>query len=986
MSTAQINKLPDISGGVAGSITADKQLSDRQRDGALQRRENSAMIFGAFDQEDLHESMMMAAPMPENEAARLEALRRYISKGIEHEELFDNFTRISADLCSTPSALLSIVEADRIRYRANTGSNWIEGSRENSFCSWAILTPDIFVVSDALKDIRFWDNPLVRGEPGVRFYAGAPLLTSTGHALGVLCVLDKEPRELTDSQALTLQTLARAIVTQLELSCKSLELEKAITERQQAFTYLAASEERYALVIRSANDGLWDWNLENNEMHFCLRWKAILGYEEADIGTSPDEWLSRVHPEDIEEVQSSITAHLVGSTSHFQSEHRLRHKDNSYRWVLTRGLAAWDADKSIYRMAGSLTDITDQKEAESRLLHNASHDALTGLPNRTVFMDRLRRSLERAKHHEDYLFALLFLDLDRFKIINDSLGHHIGDQLLIAIARRLEASLRPGDMAARFGGDEFAIILDHIKKVGDTAEAAERIQKQFEEPFNLGGHEIFASVSIGITHSQVPYEEPEDFLRNADSAMYRAKDQGRGRFEVFDRDMHTRAVEMLQLETDLRRALARDEFRVHYQPIVSLENWRITGFEALLRWEHPSIGSISPSEFVPVAEETGLIIPIGQWVLKEACQQLRIWQEQFPSDPPLTMSVNLSGKQFSQPDLIDQIKQALAETGLDAASLKVEITESAIIENIESATMALNQLKALGIRILLDDFGTGYSSLSYLHRFPIDTLKIDRSFVTRMSLPKNSEIIRTIISLAINLGMDVIAEGVETREQVIQLTGLNCEYVQGYLLSRPIDGKAMKQLIEQTYQQGLSQPDTEATEPANRIEVPAIPESPRQNAKATPDQEGPTIKHIPVAGEVYSEFYSDTINKNRRRCKRVRLSIPTRVTGYVENGDKWGEMTKTLDVSRTGVTITLTKKLKRGAVLYLLLPLPEKLRKHGLTDPSYGVYALVRRATLSKDGRWVVGLEFLGEHPPEGYLDKPWTVFKSNNASGAEAH
>ncbi|HSE96898.1 MAG TPA: bifunctional diguanylate cyclase/phosphodiesterase, partial [Blastocatellia bacterium] len=305
----------------------------------------------------------------------------------------------------------------------------------------------------------------------------------------------------------------------------------------------------------------------------------------------------------------------------------------------------------------------------------------------------------------------------------------------------------------------------------------------------------------------IPYEAPEDFLRNADTAMYRAKDQGRGCFELFDTGMHETALAVMQLENDLRRALTRFEFKVYYQPIISLENWHIAGFEALLRWLHPEQGFIPPMKFIPVAEETGLIIPVGYWVLREACGQLRVWQEQFPMSPPLTISVNLSGKQFGQPDLIEQIKKILAETEISPESLKLEITESAIIDNTETAAQMLKQIKTLGVKVSLDDFGTGYSSLSYLHRFPIDTLKIDRSFVTRMNLPKNSEIVRTIVTLAGNLGMDVIAEGVESGDQIVQLSGMNCEYVQGYLFSQPIDSEAARRLLEETYQKGLGQPD-----------------------------------------------------------------------------------------------------------------------------------------------------------------------------------
>jgi EAL domain-containing protein (putative c-di-GMP-specific phosphodiesterase class I) len=441
------------------------------------------------------------------------------------------------------------------------------------------------------------------------------------------------------------------------------------------------------------------------------------------------------------------------------------------------------------------------------------------------------------------------------------------------------------------------------------------------------------------------------------------------------------------------------------------------GFEALLRWQHPEQGFISPSKFIPVAEETGLINQIGQWVFREACRQLRAWQIQFPSDPPLTVSVNLSAKQFSHPALIEEIKQVLAETGVSPSSLKIEITEGAIIENVEVATEILRQLKALGIRISLDDFGTGYSSLSYLHRFPIDTLKIDRSFVTRMSMPKNSEIVRTIITLAFNLGMDVIAEGVETREQIILLTGLNCEYVQGFLLSKPVDGQTMRELIEQTYQKGLNEhaeavsrafaspvefekgldyekglvlmnPDPPATESLSPFETGyglAQTNSPGGEVFKPPTSKQETLDLRTPAGRqpVYTESCNKSTSKNRRRCERFKLSLPARIIGYDRKGGKWNEVAQTADVSRTGVTVSLNRRVRHGSILHLTLPLPTKLRTHGYSDSSYRVYAIVRRIETPRDGVRMVGLEFIGENPPTGYLEKPWALFHTRKWTGA---
>ena len=453
---------------------------------------------------------------------------------------------------------------------------------------------------------------------------------------------------------------------------------------------------------------------------------------------------------------------------------------------------------TISAVATQLGAVIWRKQLEGQLLHNAFHDALTGLPNRVLLMERLSQAIERAKQDENYTFAVLFLDLDRFKLVNDSLGHIIGDQLLIAFAHRLKACMRPGDIVARLGGDEFTILLENIQDVGDATQVADRIQRQLTLPFNINGHEVFTTASIGIAVSTLGYDRPEDLLRDADTTMYRAKAQPGTmvRYQVFEPTMHTQAKALLQLETDLRLAVERQEFQLYYQPIVSLSTDRITGFEALVRWRHPQRGLVSPDEFIPVAEETGLIIPIGWWVLREACRQMRAWHVQFSLDPPLTISVNVSGKQFSQPDSIERLAQILQETGLDVRSLKLEITESVLMDNAESAAAMLLQLQALGLRVAMDDFGTGYSSLSYLHRLPIDTLKIDRSFINGVDVDlEKIQIIRTVIALAWNLGMDVVAEGVATWQQMYQLKALKCEFGQGYFFSKPLDSSAAAALI-----------------------------------------------------------------------------------------------------------------------------------------------------------------------------------------------
>lgn len=559
---------------------------------------------------------------------------------------------------------------------------------------------------------------------------------------------------------------------------------------------LRASEERYALAAHGANDGLWDWDLPKAAVFYSTRWKVMLGYGETEIRNSPEEWFSRVHPDDYAQLERELSAHLEGQTPHFQHEHRMLHHDGTYSWMLSRGIAVRDATGKAYRMVGSQSDVTPRRQAEEQLRYGALHDDLTGLPNRTAFMERLRRSLERARLDETYVFAVLFLDMDRFKIINDSLGHFVGDQLLVEIAQRLRAALRPSDLVARLGGDEFVVLIDHLREEQDVAFVANRLQKVLAAPFMLDEREVFTTVSIGITLHTTQCETPEDLLRDADTAMYRAKLKGKARYEIFDPQMREQALRLMQFETDLRRAIGRNEFVLYYQPIMALDTGRLVGFESLIRWNHPTKGFISPAEFIPIAEDNGMINPIGRWVLQESCQQLRAWQQQYPACSSLTINVNLSGKQFSQPNLIEVIADTLTKTGLPPALLKLEITETVIMENADSAAAMLNELKALGSQLAIDDFGTGYSSFSHLHRFPIDTLKIDRAFVSRMDASADgTEIVRTMLLLAHNLKMSVVAEGIETAAQIEQLRLLGCEYGQGYFLHRPMCAADAEKLV-----------------------------------------------------------------------------------------------------------------------------------------------------------------------------------------------
>lgn len=565
------------------------------------------------------------------------------------------------------------------------------------------------------------------------------------------------------------------------------KLQAEISERKQTEEALRESEERYALAACGANDGLWDWDLRNNKVHFSYRWKSMLGYGEQEIGEQSEEWFGRIHPDDRMQVEARMGTHLSGHSSQFESEYRILHKDGGYRWVLSRGLAVRDEGGYAYRIAGSQTDITARKTAEEQLLHDAFHDALTGLPNRALFLDRLQHVLESSQRQADYLYAVLFLDMDRFKVINDSLGHSMGDMLLNAIGQRLDACLRPGDTVARFGGDEFAVLVENIKQPTDAADIAERINSELSRPFIIDGHEMFTSTSIGIAMRSEHYERPEQILRDADIAMYQAKAKGTARYEIFEASMHANIIDHLELEADLRGAVDHRQFVLHYQPIIDLKSRSLIGFESLVRWEHPRRGTIYPLDFIRLTEEMGIIGTLGDWIIMESCRQLKKWQKKYPMNPPLRMSVNISSKQFAQPDLVKRMGTIIRETEIAADSLTLEITESMIMENMDNAVATMTSLRDMGVHIHIDDFGTGYSSLSYLHRLPVNALKIDSSFVGKISASgDNMEIVSSIISLARSLNLSVIAEGVEHDFQLARIRDLDCLYAQGYFFSEPL--------------------------------------------------------------------------------------------------------------------------------------------------------------------------------------------------------
>lgn len=564
--------------------------------------------------------------------------------------------------------------------------------------------------------------------------------------------------------------------------------------------YLSQNEERYSLAMRASNDGLWDWDLKTNKIYYSDRWKEMLGFNNDEISDTPDEWLSRIHQEDHDRVRASIDAYLEGTTSNFEIEYRIRHFSDNYLWMMAKGLAIRTSSGRATRFAGSQTDVSERKSNEEQMIYDALHDTLTSIPNRTLLLDRIRQSLVRRKRYPKTSFAIIFIDLDRFRLVNESLGHIHGDELLQLISARLKETIPIGDTVARLGGDEFSVLLQDIDSVRDVEVIAKDIQNSFSKPFFLGDKEVFASASMGIAHSDNNYKTPEEILRDSELAMYRAKRGGKSQSIVFQPQFRQSSLSPIDLDTDLRRALDRDEMELHYQPIISMRDRTISGFEALLRWSHRSRGVISPNEFIPLAEETGLIYDLGQWVLGKACKQIAAWNKSKEKEDQLEISINLSSRQFSDPNLVEGIVENIEKSGFDAEFLKIEITESALMQNAQRSVSMLNQLKDLNIKVCVDDFGTGYSSLSYLHTFPIDTLKIDRSFVHDMSRNfRNMEIIRTIIMLAHNLKLDVIAEGVETGEQDAQLSALGCKFAQGFYFSRPINSSDAALLIQQNH-------------------------------------------------------------------------------------------------------------------------------------------------------------------------------------------
>src|SRR5450432_1448549 len=568
---------------------------------------------------------------------------------------------------------------------------------------------------------------------------------------------------------------------------------------------LAERDQLFQLITENAADMIAVVDSTGKRIYNSPAYHHILGYSADELKSTSS--IEQIHPDDRQRVLEA--AHKARSTGQGQrTEYWIRHKDGSWRILESTASAIRNAKGETEKLVIVNRDISERKRAEEMLAHNAFHDGLTNLPNRALFLDRLQRALVLSKRHTDYKFAVLFIDIDEFKVFNDSLGHKVGDEVLIQISQRLTASLREvdtiarpqlgptkDDTLARLGGDEYTILLEDIRNPSDAIRVAERLQSRLAVPFTVHGYEIVVNASVGIALSTPTCAHAEDLLRDANIAMYRAKRAGKARCEVFDTAMHEGAVRRLELETELRKGLELGEFRTHYQPIVSLKTGRITGFEALTRWQRGE-RLLAPAEFIAVADETGLIIPMNRLLLREACEQLRSWHDRFPADPQLSMSVNITSKEFAHPNLAKGISEILSETGLDPKHLQLEITETIAMREPEKAAAVLAELKSLGVHLSVDDFGTGYSSLSRLQQFPVDSLKIDRAFISHMDSDAEShKIVQVIIMLAQTLGLATVAEGAETEEHVNQLKALDCGYAQGYYFSKPADHHVISDLL-----------------------------------------------------------------------------------------------------------------------------------------------------------------------------------------------
>lgn len=645
---------------------------------------------------------------------------------------------------------------------------------------WTVLVPATLVVlADHILRGYFWPQSVfgVLAAAPWRAFEHAGWVLFEDVFLAYACVRGvKELRTIAASQA---RLEAERESTEHTVLERTREL-----ERQRGA--LHASEARYQRAVAGSNDGLWDWDLTSETVYYAPRWAELLGVAFGSLSDSPDEWISRIAPERVDDFRDALARHLDGLSDRFDIEIEMVHADGSRRWMLCRSAAIRDSAGRATRLSGSISDISALKRAQHDLKRLAQQDPLTGLSNRVMILDTLRAMLDASRADASRSFAALYLDFDRFKVINDGLGHSIGDALLRSVADRLRAALRARDVAARLGGDEFLVLLSGVDRE-ETERRCAAIMRALEKPHLLEGHEVSMSASIGIVTSDLAHADAEDIIRDADAAMYQAKLAGRAQFRFFDAAMHAQALERVTLEQDLRRANLESEFRVLYQPIVALASGRVVGFEALLRWEHPTRGMLSPDAFIPIAEETGLIIHMGEWIFRQGCAQMRAWMDEFGDSHAIKLNINLSRRQLSHPGLLDMLTQIASGAGVPPSRLRLEITETTVMDSRADVVSVMQSMRDAGFGLAMDDFGTGHSSLSCLHRFPIDVLKIDRSFISNLAGRRElSAVMHAIVTLAHHLGLSVVAEGVETGDQLAQLQAMECECAQGYLFDRPL--------------------------------------------------------------------------------------------------------------------------------------------------------------------------------------------------------